>query len=146
MRRCLLALLALAIFLPLLAEHILEGALDSDNDNEEGFITQREYGEQLYENPRGVSCKVCHGEEGRGGVLARYEHKGRLEEIEAPDITALDIEVFKKKLAINKGLMPKYYLTDSEIEAIYEYIHVAATDLIEEPQAEEEENENNHSR
>nr|WP_181882214.1 cytochrome c [Helicobacter aurati] len=93
-----------------------------DVNTEETFITQQEYGKQLYNNPRGISCKSCHGEFGKGQQLAQYKHKGKLQEIYAPDITELDISRFKKKLYSNRGVMPKYYLTDSEIEAIYEYI------------------------
>lgn len=89
---------------------------------EESFITQKEYGKQLYYNPRGISCKVCHGEYGRGQRLAQYKHKGKLEEIYAPDITDLNLDDFRKKIHSSKGIMPKYYLTDSEIQAIYQYI------------------------
>ncbi|EHN2731235.1 hypothetical protein KGG34_001311, partial [Campylobacter jejuni] len=28
------------------------------------FITLKEYSKMLYENPRGISCKECHGADG----------------------------------------------------------------------------------
>ncbi|STQ86614.1 c-type cytochrome [Helicobacter muridarum] len=93
-----------------------------ESDIETNFITQEEYGKQLYNSPRGISCKICHGEYGKGMQLAQYKHKGKPMEIYAPDITDVDISVFKRKLRSNSGVMPKYYLTDSEMEAIYQYI------------------------
>lgn len=86
------------------------------------FITEKEYGKYLYENPRGISCRVCHGEYGEGTILATYKHRGKEKELHAPNITGLDIKEFKAKVNNAQGVMPKYYLTDSEIEAIYEYI------------------------
>ncbi len=88
----------------------------------EQFMTEREYGSYLYQDPRGVSCKRCHGENGKGQNLVTYNSGGRTINITAPDITRLDLQYFTKALKMSKGIMPKYYLTDSEIQSIYKYI------------------------
>lgn len=98
------------------------------------FITQREYASSLYKNPRGIGCDKCHGERGEGKLIARYTvvkkvKKGdKIEvvkmpkEFRAPPINALDYKTFHK--ALSKGVrgMPKYYLTEGEIKALYFYL------------------------
>ena len=89
---------------------------------DEDFITAKEYGKYLYENPRGISCKSCHGEYGEGGTLASYAHRDKPKELIAPSITNVSFEGFKNALQKSKGVMPKYYLTEQETQAIYDYI------------------------
>ena len=36
------------------------------------FITLKEYAKMLYENPRGISCKECHGIDGSEQILGYY--------------------------------------------------------------------------
>ncbi|EIQ1605782.1 hypothetical protein LUR78_001525, partial [Campylobacter jejuni] len=36
------------------------------------FITLKEYSKMLYENPRGISCKECHGANGSEQILGYY--------------------------------------------------------------------------
>lgn len=36
------------------------------------FITLKEYSKMLYENPRGISCKECHGADGSEQILGYY--------------------------------------------------------------------------
>jgi len=92
------------------------------------FITKLEYGKMLYNNPRGISCAKCHGENAQGKIIAKYyiikNNKKILKIIKAPNIQNVPFEKFKKKL-FHKYLsvMPKYnYLTNQEINAIYLYI------------------------
>ncbi|WP_299547294.1 cytochrome c [uncultured Helicobacter sp.] len=89
---------------------------------EESFITPLEYGKMLYENPRGISCLECHGQYGEGNKVANYTHKKQVKSIHAPRINNLDFNTFKKALQKGKRVMPKYYLTADEIEAIYKYL------------------------
>ncbi|PAF51223.1 hypothetical protein BKH43_02715 [Helicobacter sp. 13S00401-1] len=88
------------------------------------FLTDKEYGRQLYLDPRGIACIKCHGDDGKGSFIAKYTTRsGKVKEITAPDITNLDYEGFKEGVMNGKGVMPKYYLTDEEIHAIYVYIN-----------------------
>jgi len=91
---------------------------------DDSFITKYEYAKMLYENPRGVGCNNCHGKYGKGKVIATYKHKKKLLKLKAPDITKLPYEKFFKTLNSkkNSGAMPKYFLTSSEIKALYYYI------------------------
>ena len=41
------------------------------------FITDYEYGRELYKNPRGIGCNECHGEKAEGMIIARYKSKGK---------------------------------------------------------------------
>ncbi len=92
----------------------------------EDFISQLEYGQMLYQDPRGVSCVPCHGEKGEGGELATYAKKvGKkrvVVNLNAPNIQNSSFEKFKEAILKGKGVMPKYFLTTKEIKAIYKYI------------------------
>lgn len=87
------------------------------------FIDDLEYGKRLYADPRGISCQKCHGSKGEGGVIATYRSKGNLKELIAPSINNLTLEEFAKNINKSKGVMPKYYLTEKEINAIYKYLN-----------------------
>ncbi|WP_181450981.1 c-type cytochrome [Helicobacter valdiviensis] len=100
----------LLFFLPLLAL------------SEESFITPIEYGKMLYENPRGIGCIECHGKNGEGREIASYKHKLKNKKLSAPKINNLSFREFSTALKQGKKIMPKYYLTQSEIEAIYQYL------------------------
>ena len=88
----------------------------------ESFITPQEYGASLYEYPRGIGCIKCHGAIGEETLLATYTHKGKQKALLVPRINNLEIFNFKTALNQDKGIMPKYNLTDEEIQAIYLYI------------------------
>jgi len=89
----------------------------------EDFISEFEYGQMLYQNPRGVSCSKCHGKLGEGEFIASFkDSNGEIREFYGPDIRDLDIKTFKKALKSGGNLMPRYYLTQKELEAIYKYI------------------------
>ncbi|MEY3001642.1 MAG: hypothetical protein RLZZ428_17 [Pseudomonadota bacterium] len=86
----------------------------------EDFISHYEYGEMLYANPRGVSCSQCHGQNGEGQVIVTYMN-GK-ETLRGSDIRRNTLQ--EMIISVNKEhkVMPRYYLTDSEIEAIYDYL------------------------
>jgi hypothetical protein len=88
------------------------------------FITKSEYGQLLYNNPRGIGCNLCHGQKGEGMFIASYKHKGETINVSAPDIRYLDFNSFKKAMNTDKikSVMPKYFLTDDEIDSIYFYL------------------------
>jgi cytochrome c553 len=89
------------------------------------FITDYEYGQMLYKNPRGIGCIKCHGKKGKRTFIAKYIHKNKTYQIFAPDIYNLSLEKFKQKLQGNrnvKSIMPTYFLTNDEIKSIYQYI------------------------
>lgn len=92
----------------------------------ESFITQYEYGEMLYNNPRGISCAKCHGTKGEGKVVTsfNYDKNGSKGVITAPRINNLSLERLKERLSVTKfSVMPKYdYLTDKEIKTIHNYL------------------------
>ncbi|QOG13313.1 cytochrome c [Arcobacter sp. FWKO B] len=93
------------------------------------FITKYEYGQMLYENPRGIGCIKCHGKNGRGEIIASYkdrkDDKLITKTIIAPDITKISLNDFKNVLNVKRSeslVMPTYFLTDEEIESIHYYI------------------------
>ena len=89
----------------------------------EDFISRFEYGQMLYENPRGVSCVPCHGSRGEGKIIASYLDSEKQKKIlKGPDIRFSAKSNMLKAIHNGPGVMPKYFLTDDEIEAIYEYI------------------------
>lgn len=87
------------------------------------FITQREYAAQLYKNPRGIGCQLCHGEQGEGKIIAVYEHKKMKKRFVGPAINAIDYATFYRALNVRKNGMPRYFLTDEEVQALYHHLH-----------------------
>lgn len=107
------------------AQEIESSVQDSSQDSNqdiESFITPQEYGANLYENPRGIGCIKCHGKDGEETLLASYVRKGKQRHIIVPRINNLAFDAFKIALSKDSGVMPKYNLTDEEINAIYLYI------------------------
>lgn len=94
----------------------------TNEQKDSSFITPQEYGKSLYNNPRSIGCIKCHGKNGEEEVIAKYKSKGKLKIIKSPQINDMDFESFKKGFQKDKGIMPKYDLTDDEIKAIYLYI------------------------
>ena len=111
----------------------------------ESFITKFEYGKMLYNNPRGISCAKCHGDNAKGMVLSKFKHREKDKvyycEIKTDDITATPFDIFTAKIdpeilvekpkfdktdvcskMIYGNTMPRYFLTKNEIESIYYYI------------------------
>jgi hypothetical protein len=93
------------------------------------FITKYEYGKMLYENPRGIGCKNCHGQKGVGSVIAEYKHNGKRKVLMAPKISGISYEKFLNRLKNEdtprnrQDIMPKYFLTDEELESIYLFLN-----------------------
>lgn len=91
----------------------------------EDFISFQEYAKMLYENPRGISCKECHGEDGSAQTLGYFTHKGERKPFIVPSIQNLSFESFLKSLKEikdAKSIMPTYSLTDEEIKVLYTYL------------------------
>ncbi len=89
------------------------------------FISEFEYGQMLYQNPRGVSCAPCHGDHGEGALIARYREEGKTVELRGPDIRGADLETLRHAVSTGRGVMPRYFLTDEEVRALYTYIQRA---------------------
>ena len=86
------------------------------------FITPLEYASQLYKNPRGIGCHHCHGEKGKGKLVATYMHKKEKKTFKGPAINSLDFDIFYKALNKRKIGMPRYFLTKKEVQALYLYL------------------------
>lgn len=106
---------------------------ENNISDEESFLSTVEYGKMLYSNPRGISCAKCHGEKGKGGQkIAKYYDKDRNPKLlkgvdirgySLEDLTAsLKNEYREHNRRKRHKIMPMYYLTDKEIEAIHSYL------------------------
>ncbi len=88
----------------------------------EDFISHYEYGEMLYNNPRGVSCSQCHGKDGAGTTIVEYRDIHGKQTIEGSDIRKESLQDMIKSVSIYHEIMPRYYLTDEEVKTIYDYL------------------------
>lgn len=120
---------------------------DSNNQVEinNSFITKYEYGKMLYNNPRGIGCNSCHGDNASGKKIVSFTHTYRKKKYECdlivPSITNIEHEKFVKKINSKKNvkkkfskdqvcekliyysnIMPTYFLVKEEINAIYYYV------------------------
>ena len=115
-------------------------------DINNSFITKYEYGKMLYNNPRGIGCNSCHGNDARGRKMVDFKHQLLDKKVYnctlvIPDIKNIDYETFSlkvnskknlnlkfekeqvcEKLIHNANVMPTYFLVEEEIEAIFYYI------------------------
>ncbi|CAA6804803.1 MAG: Putative periplasmic protein [uncultured Sulfurovum sp.] len=100
---------------------------------QESFLSSVEYGRMLYQNPRGISCAQCHGKEGKGGQkIAKYYDKNKNPKLlKGVNITSYSLEDLKASLKNQyrennrhkpHKIMPIYYLTNEEIQAIFDYL------------------------
>ena len=89
----------------------------------EDFISEFEYGQMLYQNPRGVSCAPCHGDHGEGALISSYKIGDKIVKLKGPDIRNIDRESLRQALSKGKGVMPPYFMTNREIQVLYTYIH-----------------------
>jgi len=96
----------------------------------EDFISHYEYGEMLYANPRGVSCAQCHGAKGEGKEIVSYLEGKEKRSLKGPDIRRESLS--RMILSVNEyhQVMPRYYLTDEEVKAIYDYIQKKNVDYL----------------
>ena len=76
----------------------------------------------LYSSPRGVSCSKCHGNDGQGKVIVTYQDEDGEKVIAGSDIRRKSLAVMITSVNRYHKIMPRYYLTDEEVEAIYDYI------------------------
>ncbi len=90
---------------------------------EDSFMTHYEYGQMLYNNPRGVSCAQCHGQKGEGKIIVSYRDKKGKHIIKGSDIREKNIETMLDAVSHYHKIMPRYYLTEEEVEAIHDYLH-----------------------
>ena len=88
----------------------------------EDFISHYEYGEMLYNNPRGVSCVQCHGKNGAGTTIVEFCDIHGKKKITGSDIRNESLEDMVKSVNSYHEIMPRYYLTDEEVKAIYDYL------------------------
>ncbi len=115
-------------------------------DINNSFITKYEYGKMLYNNPRGIGCNSCHGNDARGRKMVDFKQEVRDKRIYncslvVPDIKNIDYQTFSAKINSKKNpnlkfekeqvcekliyyanVMPTYFLVEDEIDAIYYYI------------------------
>jgi len=88
------------------------------------FISDFEYGQMLYNNPRGISCAICHGENGEGKQIVNYKDGNETKIIVGNDIRAVSLDTMEAVIARNHPIMPKYYLTHEEVVAIHNYLRL----------------------
>ena len=89
----------------------------------EDFISHYEYGEMLYNNPRGVSCSQCHGKDGTGTIIVKFrDEQGKQAVIKGSDIRKKSLQTMIKSVNSYHEIMPRYYLTDEEVKAIYDHL------------------------
>ena len=114
-------------------------------DINNSFITKFEYGKMLYNNPRGIGCNSCHGDDAKGKKIIDFkqEHDKKIYncDLSVPNIKDIDYAIFSEKINSKKNpnkkfekeevcekliyyanVMPTYFLVEEEIEAIYYYI------------------------
>ena len=114
-------------------------------DINNSFITKFEYGKMLYNNPRGIGCNSCHGDDAKGKKIIDFkqEHDKKIYNcnLSVPNIKDIDYAIFSEKINSKKNpnkkfekeevcekliyyanVMPTYFLVEEEIEAIYYYI------------------------
>jgi len=124
---------------------LLTTFLLSEDNFDNSFITKYEYGKMLYNNPRGISCNKCHGDDAKGKVIVKFKHQENDKiyncEIKSANITNVTLELFqatlnpkieKPKKKFDKtevcekltyqNSMPKYFLTNEELNSIYFYL------------------------
>lgn len=88
----------------------------------EDFISHYEYGEMLYANPRGVSCSQCHGKDGAGTTIVEFRDTHGTQAIKGSDIREESLQTMIKSVNSYHEIMPRYYLTDEEVKALYDYL------------------------
>jgi mono/diheme cytochrome c family protein len=76
----------------------------------------------LYNNPRGVSCLQCHGAGGEGTTIVEFRDIHGKQAIKGPDIRQESLQAMINSVNSYHKIMPRYYLTDEEVQAIYDYL------------------------
>lgn len=96
----------------------------------EDFISDYEYGEMLFANPRGVSCSQCHGESGQGKTIVEYRDIHGKQLLKGEDIRQKTLTEMITAVNSYHKVMPRYYLTDEEVKAIYNYLKIKNQDYL----------------
>lgn len=102
-------------------------------ETSESFLSSVEYGRLLYKNPRGISCSQCHGKTGKGGqkIAKYYDKKKNPKLLKGVNITTYSLDELRASLSNQyrenhkrkyHKIMPMYYLTEKEIQAIFDYL------------------------
>jgi len=97
---------------------------------QEDFISHYEYGQMLYNNPRGVSCAQCHGERGEGKVIVEFRDTHGKQALKGSDIRLKSLAEMIASVNRYHPVMPRYYLTDEEVKTIYDYLQEKNADYI----------------
>ncbi len=66
---------------------------------------------------------MCHGEAGEGRRIANYKDKGEKKVFEGKPINKIPFAQFYTRVNSKIIGMPRYYLTDIEIQTLYYYLH-----------------------
>jgi mono/diheme cytochrome c family protein len=90
----------------------------------EDFISDYEYGEMLFANPRGVSCSECHGKNGEGKIIVEYRDVDGKQVLKGSDIRTESLSSMINSVNTYHKIMPRYYLTNEEVKAIYDYLRI----------------------
>lgn len=98
--------------------------LCAENNDTGSFITDYEYGEMLYNNPRGVSCSECHGKVGEGKTIVQYQDIHGKQAIKGSDIRKSTLKEMIAAVNSYHKVMPRYYLTRDEMKAMYDYLQI----------------------
>lgn len=97
--------------------------VDIDNND---FMSTEEYGKMLYQNPRGIGCSKCHGDDGEGKYIGKYKPRRSDEyvSIHVSPLKEVSYENFVTKVNGNSDsiIMPSYFLTKEELDSIYFYL------------------------
>jgi len=102
---------------------LLLGLLLTVGMHAEDFITDFEYGQMLYRDPRGASCAACHGETGSGKLIGEYPDKtGHMVTLYGPDIRHATLKQIRDSVHKGVGVMPRYFLTEKEVKTIHAYL------------------------
>ncbi len=97
---------------------------------DEDFISHYEYGQMLYNNPRGVSCAQCHGKSGEGCTIVEFRDIHGKQALRGPDIRMENLKRMIESVNSYHPVMPRYYLTDEEVKAIYDFLQQKNADYI----------------
>ena len=97
---------------------------------QEDFISHYEYGEMLYANPRGVSCSQCHGKNGEGQNIVEYRDIHGKQVLRGSDIRKDTLSIMINAVNSYHKVMPRYYLTNEEVKAIYDYLRIKNQDYL----------------
>ncbi len=108
--------------------------IENNTSQDESFLSDIEYGKMLYVNPRGISCAKCHGKNGKGGqkIAKYYDQNKNPKLLKGVDITAYSFEDLNASLQNRykennhyrrHQIMPIYYLTPQEVQALYSFLH-----------------------